>query len=366
MNCSEFRALLDNYANLSEDDLKKLNSHADECAVCRAELEFFNSIMSTAASVSFPEPPQDFLDKVNKRIDSIPHGFGRITYNIRVNSKRYAALAACLIVGVTVGVNYDTIRKHLSDDKADGVISTTVSVTDNDSDNAEPSLDRNDDAVPAVPQTEAAAPQTHDTASSVVPTPVPARKPSAHTVPQADKPVPAVKTPVQPTAEPVAAATGVPEVIKETEAPAANPVQAEPEPTPQSAESGTYVMPRSEYSLPKETETAEPVVPSSSETSVYGISDDGRGAVVAYNVSDDERDEDPTGGNRLIVSMDNVDLVVQFMAELGFTSSNGGYEAPKASLNLLLSKLDSNGIYYEYIQRAVMEDRVYFKIGVTD
>ncbi len=389
MNCSEFRALLDNYANLNDSDLQRLNSHADECAECRAELEFFDSIMKTAASVSFPEPPEDLPDRINKQIDLMPSGFGRITHSIRVNSKRYAALAACLIVGVTVGLNHGFIEKHLSNDKADGVISTESNILENSSDDAEEDADTVN--VPQTTQapseqvepmkedadTEAAVTEVPKIPQPVLPTakPVVVKKQSGSTVQPVKRKTPAAKngTMVKPTEQPASPATAAPvsetEKVNESDA-QAQPVQNEPEAQPQPAQpepenNETYVIPREGYSLPRERETSEPVSQAPSEPSAYSINGGESDTVVAYNESGEDV-EDPTGGNRLIVSADDIDTLVRFMQELGFTSSNGGYEAPKAALSTLIVKLEGQKIYYEYIQRTVLDDKVYFKIGVTD
>ena len=102
MDCIQFRKYLDNYENLDDIQLKALFDHADECEECHKELDFFNSIINTAASIPVPEMPADFIEQVNKRIDAQPINTSFV-YKLNVVSRKYAAVAACLAIGIVVG-----------------------------------------------------------------------------------------------------------------------------------------------------------------------------------------------------------------------------------------------------------------------
>ena len=69
MDCEKFREMLDNYSDLSPQELDTLEAHALVCGECKRELEFMRSIINTVQSLPEIDPPADFLDKINERID---------------------------------------------------------------------------------------------------------------------------------------------------------------------------------------------------------------------------------------------------------------------------------------------------------
>ena len=48
MDCESFGKYLDNYENLTEQEKSDMDEHAANCEECRAELDFFMSMIATA------------------------------------------------------------------------------------------------------------------------------------------------------------------------------------------------------------------------------------------------------------------------------------------------------------------------------
>lgn len=135
MLCSEFRELLDRYESIDELDRECMDAHCDFCDDCRSEMEFFKAITNISASIPCPAPPKTLIAEVNAKLDTMavaPVGGKTKSWSI----KQYATLAACLAVGIAVGINGGYIKDRLSDNSGDGVITQTVISTETE-DNTE-------------------------------------------------------------------------------------------------------------------------------------------------------------------------------------------------------------------------------------
>lgn len=129
MDCGKFAEILDRYADLSADEIDELNDHADNCEKCADELSFMRSIIYTVGSLPPIEPPADFLDTLNVRLDNELSKEKRLKRFMRKSApyiRKYGSIAACLAVGITIGMNADTLVSHMNGND-DGVISSTVS-----------------------------------------------------------------------------------------------------------------------------------------------------------------------------------------------------------------------------------------------
>jgi hypothetical protein len=90
------------------------------------------SIISTTSSLPPIEPPEDFLDKLNTRLDKEIEQESKLTRFVRRSRPyigRYGAVAACFAVAVTVGINADTLVSRMNNSD-DGVISRTTTSDD--------------------------------------------------------------------------------------------------------------------------------------------------------------------------------------------------------------------------------------------
>lgn len=124
MDCGKFHEMLDNYSDLSPQELDALEAHALVCGECKKELEFMRSIISTVQSLPEISPPADFLDKINERIDKEERLPVRICRKAVPYVRRYGALAACLAIGIAIGTNGQTLVSKMHND-SDGIIEST-------------------------------------------------------------------------------------------------------------------------------------------------------------------------------------------------------------------------------------------------
>ena len=132
MKCEDFGKYLDNYENLTEQEKIDMNEHAANCDACKAELDFFLSMISAAKSLPKIEPPSDFMDKLNARLDAedkrVVSASG-IMSHLRRYGTRYAALAACLALVAVITVNRSLLTDKMVD-TPDGVILEETTLPD--------------------------------------------------------------------------------------------------------------------------------------------------------------------------------------------------------------------------------------------
>lgn len=132
MDCEKFMSMLDRYADLTEIELAQLNEHTLNCSSCKAELEFLQSIINSTHSLPPIEPPTNFLDSVNERLDKTlakESGISVLMRRARPYINRYGTIAACLAVGIVIGANGDMLVSRMNGD-TDGVIESKSVVSD--------------------------------------------------------------------------------------------------------------------------------------------------------------------------------------------------------------------------------------------
>lgn len=393
MDHFDFSLMLENYENLSDNDKQLMEAHAGGCEECRRELEFYRSIMKTTASLPVMEPPADLLDKINSRIDSMPSRtsrFGRAAEHFRIYRVQYATVAACLAVGLIVGLNSGVIRDKLDPAAPDGIISTTTRVSDRDTGKlsdykladdepeATPAADERvvaeaSDATvkpelavttpkpkavaksaatarPATarPAAVTAKPVTSATSSVAAARPAAAQSSSAVTTPEtsAAQSAAAVTTPETPAAQSAAAVTT-------PETPAA-PVIPTEQPT-----KGKYIIARGNYHIP---ETAQANVDTTeapaaaADTEIAG--EHYQIAMGSYELPEEERKA--LSSNKLIVNNSDIETIVACMNSSWIRGTNNGYTATRTAFANFLAKLDAEGVFYNYIQLSDTGSEVYF------
>ncbi len=137
MDCEKFRKCLDNFESLTDEERLSMTAHASECERCANELDFMLSVIKTVKSLPEIEPPADFLERLNVRIDEEERKkrlSSRIAYGISRNWKQYTAAAACLALIAVLTANSKLLTDRLSGTD-DGVIVGDIPITDS----AEPS-----------------------------------------------------------------------------------------------------------------------------------------------------------------------------------------------------------------------------------
>lgn len=221
MNCEEFMSLLDRFADLNERETAQLEEHASICDNCRSELEFMKSIMVTAQSLPPIEPPADFLQTVNNRLDKELAAEPKIVYFMRHAKpyiNRYGTVAACLAIGIAIGANGNMLVSRMNNN-GDGVISETTTVTESNTTQTSDTAVSQSVAVPVVPASEAPVITAAPVKASDVNMAAAAKKPSENvntvitaTVAPTAKPVTTVEATPIPTATTVPQITATPEV----------------------------------------------------------------------------------------------------------------------------------------------------------
>lgn len=367
MDCQKFAAMLDRYADLNEDQIKELEEHAMDCEQCRKELEFFRSIISAAADLPTIEPPADLLSRINDELDKQNahigvRTFDRIARNVRINIRRYATAAACLLVGVIVGLNSGMIIDSLDGRDSGGVIREQVSKTNGTPESETPATAEAEAAVSATlaPQSPTAVPAErateHKTQAAVstpesgadVAAPVKTSKPVSE-----DKPawIAPAETPAVSTTAPVITAA---------------PVSSEPakESEPKTDESNKYVM-STEYHMPDEyAYNGEKDVPEEEITEQPGVESYSLATEeTEYSYANEAAESRSVKSNpgQLIIDVSSVDRVVSIMNELGVENSGVAYVASADIFYALLDRLDAAGIEYSYVLND-SGDNISFKI----
>ncbi len=357
MVCSEFFKLLDNYENLTEVELLDLDRHSVECESCCKEYEFFKSITATVSALPCPEPPADLIAKVNKQIDELPLVSGRfnILNSIKNNSYRYATIAACLVVGLVVGLNNKSISERLTEKDNDGVISTTTIIeTATYEPVAEPI-----EAVASVPEPE---PTPAVTVEKKKQQPVKAEKKTTKK---------SAVIPKKATEKKVTVSTPSPTVIPQPEVIATSEPElpasvdyAETTPVIEKDTKGKYTIARGVYYIPEATE--QPIVTEEPEAvENYSLAAGEYEIAIGYYDIPEKSIKKPRTeefSEQLIVSVNNVVEVTAHMSELGAINSGHGYQMEIADFYELLSVLDSEGISYRYSSGATTSDVIIFSI----
>lgn len=133
MNCEKFAQMLDNYADLSIAEISELEAHAEMCEACSADLVFMRSILGTVNSLPPIDPPIDFLDSVNARLDAELDRESAIKRFVRRSKPyvyRYGSLAACVAIAAAVGMNAELLISRMNNNGSDVVIEERTVVND--------------------------------------------------------------------------------------------------------------------------------------------------------------------------------------------------------------------------------------------
>ncbi len=301
MLCSEFRELLDRYESIDELDRECMDAHCDFCDECKSEMEFFKSITNISASIPCPAPPKTLIAEVNAKLDKMavaPVGGKTKSWSI----KQYATLAACLAVGIAVGINGGYIKDRLTDNADDGVITETIS------------------AVDTVPETETADVEVGD------------NKPATSSEEQ--EPIKnSEKKDIAPEATEVVATK-----------PAVTPDANKPQNTPEEQVA---------------TEPTEPeTTPSVNDYAVVG---EGR-AVAYYSVGSPNSASKGAITDYILISDKDITTVFGIMSEMGVASNDGYYMTTRTNFYHMLDEFDAKGIEYDYQLIYSEGEKIVFKL----
>ncbi len=392
MDCLKFAQMLDSYTNLTAEQISELEQHAAACESCRKELEFFRMITDTASSLVSPSPPPDLIDKINGRIDSEPSrgAFETVIGNIRSNIRQYAMAAACLVVGIVVGVNGKMLSDRISGADKDGVISQqtvtsdkggsaeqTETALDNASEKTEPTggeaeadgtVSENVPAAATATASESAGAQrtAAPVSGAAANADVNSRERRTQSAAVSEPSAPAVQSPsraaasateTQAAAGNTAAAAGA-ETVRETEAAIETAPSEIPqeEPAETEASESAYAIAPDKYHMPDEKQTAYADAEPEDDNGVenYALAEGENGSVYSYS-----RERVP---DQLAFDQSYIDAVANIINDLGIQNNGNACIASSDEFDSLLVRMSLEGIAYNYIPKGSSDGVIVFKL----
>lgn len=354
MNCEMFREYLDNYENLTAEEKLEMTLHTQTCEKCRMELDFMLSIIETTKSLPKIEPPADFMDKLNIRIDMEERKkrqlTKRILNNLQRNWKQYAAAAACFALVAVVTSNGKMLVDKMHSN--DGVIQEETVTTG--------------DSAPQTPVS-TAAPQTSDVTSAenktenlspvegtVIPTADKSEKASNIPAPKASNSKPSVSQPVK-----TAKAAESKSSAVTSDGAVSTPVQSETESNISSDTVAEQTAPPSEnYGIAVASITPEVEIATysadaaeysaKSARSGYSLADESDNIAYGryYNVGNEGETDKPKAIGKLKISSADAQKAMDVIQQYSIDRSGDLYMTDSANFVLILSSFSKEGVRY--------------------
>ena len=370
MNCEDFGRYLDNYENLTASEKSQMLEHAAMCEKCQAELDFFLSMIATANSLPKIEPPADFMDSLNARLDAEDKrvvSASKIAYHIRRNWKQYTAAAACLALVTVITANHSTLLDRYVENNDDGVISEETIPADSTAAPENEAVAPVAETTPAPAQAEAPATQNQASAAQTAAAKprqtapqaasaasTPRRQPAASTQTTAT----VISTPVTaPTAESNAQAS-------EPSAQAQATITAEPAQTAEITESkatSSSSKPQEDYGIARGLESTASVtydlraedvkasLDASEIKSNYSLAEGGEEIAYGRYYTLD-RNGNPissaSGIGSIKISSEDAELAMEIIDRYPHDESGNIYTTDSVNLTRILSKLKSEGVSF--------------------
>lgn len=407
MDCKVFSDLLDNYANLTNDELSMLEEHAAVCESCGKELGFFKSIINVTASLPQAEPPADLLDRINNEIDSQSKPLlflNKVYYNVKTHVKQYSTAAACLLVGLIVGLNNGNISNMLHHEPTKHNTDTEPSVSETHKpNNIDAPVSSNENEIkhnPAVPFTnEAAVPvfpsqlpvqgKLPDKKNTEAATPAPGINPassgfvssypvnrkSVYSLPEnsfSGNSSAASNTVSPSTQKPAAASAYKKPSLPATEVPVSTPYQPpayteEPVQDEPLADTVTdapsienYTIARNSYSIQEDEYAYTEPEPTPDDT--IGV-DDYEISTDSFQVAMADTSSKNSVYDKLLILQGDISTVFEIIGNYNVSYVDSHYEASLSEFYEFLSSLDNAGIYYSYTCMRGEEATVWFTIS---
>ncbi len=105
-NCKDFEEMLEKYIDneLKKEEVEILKIHMDQCSACREMLEFSKAIRTELKKIELPDPPSDFVERVNLRInENADISFKKQNFARFFNRRTIQSVAACFLLAVFLG-----------------------------------------------------------------------------------------------------------------------------------------------------------------------------------------------------------------------------------------------------------------------
>ncbi len=122
MDCAKFNQLLADYTHLSAEEHAALAEHAETCDECAKELEGYRAMLEAVSSLPKLKAPDDFLAKLNERIDKEETKVVKNTsvwLYLRQYGYRYSAIASCLALIAIIGTNANVLNQQIRGTNSD-------------------------------------------------------------------------------------------------------------------------------------------------------------------------------------------------------------------------------------------------------
>ena len=332
MICSEFAELLDKYELLTDAERCEFEKHASECEKCQSELEFFKSITSISTSIPLPKAPDTLIDEVNARLDAKP--IIRFRPNVRILS----TIAACLVLGISVGVNNGFIKKNIDGDSSDGVITETTLTTEAPTDVATPVVEQKNETDvkhKAGKTTKKAEKEDKDVSENTVATSEKKAEPKSTTIPY--------NTP-KPTSKPHTTLVSTQIETKEPDAPT-NETEK-----PQSTQK------------PEQTAAPAETTENTHNVDEYAVSNQREATVYGYYDTIPSKRSTSVMSDYLYVESEDMGTVVSTMSEMGIKNAEGYYMSSREDFYTLLDTLNDKGVGFDCDLKYNSGDNVSFRL----
>ena len=332
MICSEFAELLDRYELLTDAERCELEKHASECEKCQSELEFFKSITSISTSIPLPKAPDTLIDEVNARLDA------QRNIRFRPNVRILSTIAACLVLGISVGVNNGFIKKSIDGDSSDGVITETTLATEAPTDEATAVVEQTTETDLTNKKAEATQKAEKDD-----------RDVSEKETAASDK-----------KAEPTSAT-----MPDNTQKPTAKPRTASVSTQAETKESDT---PTNETEKPQATQkpaqTTAPIETADNTHNVdeYAVSNKREATVYGYYDTIPSKRSTSVMSDYLYVESEDMGTVVSTMSEMGIKNAEGYYMSSREDFYTLIDTLNDKGVGFDCDLKYNSGDNVSFRL----
>jgi len=367
MDCNKFREYIGSYVdNDITPDLKvSMDSHAKSCPSCKKELDNMHYIVDCMNSMSAIPVPDDFLSKLNKRIDSEGLILGAKTvpsYKKIFNYKTYSAVAACVLLFVMFKADIPGMMSQMNSDGTEQQIRSVITDTDNSARIGGAEETAKEAQIPeVVSQTEeiaepvedlAAVPVETETAVGVTPAPV-----QNNIVNNTKNKTVTTKKATQKTVQP-----------KSVVAPVATPAPAQGSNAVNTTASVASVDSADGIEALSETEIATnnnrvasgggSAAAPLSEAAAFSVSAGGGGGSTGGGTS---VATDVTAYNITITTSD-INTVTSVLYAVGCTKAANGYTISAAGTPTLLATLNANNISYTKSQSATDNTKIYITV----
>lgn len=369
MDCNKFREHIDDFIDNDISNALKASmlAHSESCPECKKELEDMQKIIDCMNSLPAISVPDDFLAKLNERIDSenaMLKTQSHNKYKKIFNYRTYSALAACVLLFAIVKADIPNMlnksngteqsivsvipennTRNVIGNANDGIIADTASATEETSAPESTPASQSADTVATKPvEMKTVQKATQSAQQAVTEATITPVNPQSTTV--------AVNTPVQPTPQIVTAQAE--DTITEAESKSEKTSAPTPSEIP---------APASAFSLTDETtEEAEITEPKEQTARISGSHGGGGGGASSGggSISSVSSVGGAGGGDSInsasavaesvsytvTIHCNNPDYVLALLSSIGYTAKSGYYSISSANSDKLFAILDSNNIKY--------------------